>query len=361
MRPNTFSYFALVDRDKAPGVVKKIASTALAAENLGLNASCKLYSTTASGAIDLVISLLKDKADVIMIRFSDLIFPVLFFAILIKRIRGSKIIIDIPTPRVVVLKELDIAIRNPIKRGFRKALMYFSAAWVLYPAHKIVQYADEGLWFSWGVEKKTKKIGNGIVIDEKIPLTKSHWPDDELRLIGVAQLASWHGYDRLISALATLKNKQDCGNVRLTIVGAGNDSSVLKSLVYELKLQDRVSFTGMLTGSELDKAFESAHVGISSLGLYRKGLNEASDLKTREYMARGLSVIGVGKDPDFDDDSPFRFVVANDNSTADLAELISSFGKRKLPLPEEVRRFAKEKLSLEGKLSDILDMGWVCD
>src|SRR5690606_24442717 len=210
--------------------------------------------------------------------------------------------------------------------------------------------------FSFGVSGKTLKIGNGINIDDRIPLVKNVWPDDSLRLIAVAQFASWHGYDRLINALAALKEKYGFERVRLTLVGDGDELLSLKKLVETLGLRSQVSFSGMLRGDELDRAFEGAHIGISSLGLYRKGLNEASDLKTREYMARGLPVIGVGKDPDFEEDSPFRFVVPNDDSVESLVEFLYTVNERALPLPQDVRRFAENHLSLQGKLSAILGL-----
>lgn len=55
-------------------------------------------------------------------------------------------------------------------------------------------------------------------------------------------------------------------------------------------------FTGFLKGEELNAQFKNANIGISILALYRKSLNGASDLKTREYMSKGLTVIGTGAD-----------------------------------------------------------------
>lgn len=355
MQKESFSYFALVDRTKSPGVARKIDSTVLAAAHLGLVSKGSVFSTSRSGVLRFIASLIKEDADIIMIRFSDLVFPLLFLVMVAHRVRGHVVIVDVPTPRVIGIKEIDATTTNKMKSLFRKAWSYCSGGWVLYPANLIVQYAAEGAWFSFGVSGKTLKIGNGIIIDDRIPLIKNVWPDDNLRLIGVAQFASWHGYDRLINALAILKEKYGFDSVRLTLVGDGDELPNLKRLVETFGLRDQVSFTGMLRGDELDRAFEGAHIGVSSLGLYRKGLSEASDLKTREYMARGLPVIGVGKDPDFEENSPFRFVVPNDDSVEDLAELIYGFSNRTLPLPREVRRFAEENLSLKEKLSSIIN------
>ncbi|QIB52610.1 glycosyltransferase [Pseudomonas sp. OIL-1] len=356
MQKKIFSYFALVDRARSPGVARKIDNTVLAAAHLGLVSKGNVFPTSRSGVIKFIVSLIKEDADIIMIRFSDLVFPVLFLVMVTHRVRGHVVIIDVPTPRIIGLKEIDATTKNKMKGLFRKIWSYCSGGWVLYPASLVIQYAAEGAWFSLGVSGKTLKIGNGIAIDDNIPLVKNVWPDDNLRLIGVAQLASWHGYDRLINALAVLKEKYGFDSVQLTLVGDGDELQKLKRLVENLGLRDQVSFTGMLRGDELDRAFCGAHIGISSLGLYRKGLNEASDLKTREYIARGLPVIGVGKDPDFEENSPFRFVVSNDDSVESLVELLYSLKGRELPCKESVRRFAEENLSLVGKLSMILGL-----
>ncbi|WP_417776491.1 glycosyltransferase family 4 protein [Stutzerimonas xanthomarina] len=350
----TFSYYALVNRSKALGVTKKIGGTVDAAKKLGLAATSQIFPTSASGICRIVISILRQKPDILFVRFSDLAFPFIFFAILVARIRGQKVIIDVPTPRVIALKEFNAAVKNPLSRTLRKLWTCLSGPWVLYPAHKIIQYADESLWFSWGTLHKTVKVGNGVNIDKDLPLTKSFWPDSELRLIAVAQLASWHGYDRLINALALLKAIHPEFKVKCVIVGAGEELASLQSMVSKEGLKEQVTFAGMLTGNALDEVFEHAHVGVSSLCLYRKNVEEASDLKTREYMARGLPVLGVGKDPDIDDNSPFRFLVRNNNDAKELAERIYEFSMIELPRSADIRDFAEERLSLEGKLRSIL-------
>jgi hypothetical protein len=110
-----------------------------------------------------------------------------------------------------------------------------------------------------------------------------------------------------------------------------------------------------LTGGDLDKAFAIADIGVSSLGLYRIGLNEASVLKTREYMSRGLCVIGVGSDPDLPPDSPYRFVVPNDDSIEPIAEIIKELSAKKLPNAQEIRDYAEQNLTWKAKMVRVLD------
>lgn len=344
------SYFALVDKEKSPGVEKKINNTVLSANECGFSSEAYLFVNNFSGCKAFFSRIIKEKSTYLIIRFSDLVAPLLFFVMLYLRCRGCKIIIDIPTPRSVGLKEMNDVIRSPWIRQLRKLWSILSGSWILWPANKVIQYADDGWWFSLGVKKKTLKIGNGIWIAPDLPLVNPSDKRDGLNLIGVAQLASWHGYDRLIHALAVLRQRYPEKRFQFTIVGDGAEKPVLERLVVDLGLQESVIFTGLLTGAALDKAFEGQHLGVSSLGLYRKGLNEASDLKTREYMARGLCVLGVGRDPDFEADSSFRFVVPNDDSIELLVYRLNSFFEMDLPSPDLVRLFAEENLSLKSKV-----------
>lgn len=199
-------------------------------------------------------------------------------------------------------------------------------------------------------------MGNGILIIADIPLTKSIWPSDELNLIAVAQLADWHGYDRLLKALFVVNKQSLPYKINLTIVGDGAALALLKQLADTLQLNN-VTFTGRLTGTDLDKVFEQAHIGVASLGLYRIGLAESSVLKTREYMARGLSVLAAGKDPDFDKDSPFRFEVKNADEVESIVKCLADLPIKLQEIePHVAREYAVQNLSIESKVKDFLGL-----
>lgn len=353
MSKNTLSYYALLDVDKGPGVAKKIYSSVKSAEELGYLADSKIFMP--ADKLSYLLSMLREQSNIIYIRSHGPTAFLQFFILLIKRLQGKTIIVDIPTPKVIALKEINTLNASSFTKALSKLILIGSGSWVLFPAHRVVQYADEGCWFSFGVRHKTIKIGNGIRINSDIPLVVPTEKNDYFNLIAVAQLADWHGYDRLIRAIALLKEKHKNFNVSLKIVGDGDALSELKALTNKLHLEHCINFTGILYGNDLDSAFESAHIAVSSLGLHRKGLDEASDLKTREYMARGLCVIGTGKDPDFPSDSPYRFLVSNSNEIDELAALIYKLKKVVLPSPEVVRTYAQSTLSLTSKIEQILN------
>ncbi len=353
MKNKTLAYYAFLNKRKSPGIAKKINNTIEAARDLGIISESKMFNV--QDRIIFLKEILREKSDYIYIRYPGWVSFFLFFILIIKRIQGKKVIIDIPTPRVIGLKEIEDINCSFLRKIISKILLVLAGGWVLWPAYRIVQYADESMWFSFGVKNKTLKIGNGIIINSTTPLIERTSKDECLNLIGVAQLAGWHGYDRLIKAIANLKEKYPDFKVFIKIVGDGVALPRLKSLVKSLKLENECIFTGLLYGEDLNHAFENAHVAVASLGLYRKGLDEASDLKTREYMARGLCVIGVGKDPDFEEHSPYRFVVPNSDEIEELSKVIYKIKHMQLPDPEEVRAYAQINLTLKSKLEKILN------
>lgn len=64
-------------------------------------------------------------------------------------------------------------------------------------------------------------------------------------------------------------------------------------------------------------------MAVSSLALHRDGLNEASPLKTREYLVAGVPVLTAYRDTDFLRGAPFLLQLPNveDNVLPHLAEI----------------------------------------
>lgn len=349
MKHKKLSYYSY-GSENFPGVMKKIDNTVKAAQNLGLQAEHKAYKS--ADKYKSWKAMLSDDADIIFIRFSFLIQTLLFPIVLIKRLQGKKIIIDVPTPRAIALNEMRGAQVKNLK--IKIVWNYIFSSWILFPANLIIQYAEESNFFSFGLRSKTLKMGNGILIDDSIKVVKQQKQTNKINLIAVASIAFWHGYDRLLKAMALAKKNYPNIDINLIIVGDGELLPELKQLADQLDLNAKVRFTGALYGQELEAVYEGANIGISSLGLFRIGLDEASVLKTREYIAKGLCVLGAGKDPDFPESSPYRFLVPNNESIEPIAEMLVKLAQSDLPEPEEVRAYAELHLAFEGKLKKML-------
>lgn len=94
--------------------------------------------------------------------------------------------------------------------------------------------------------------------------------------------------------------------MKFTIIGGSDDSTLdeLCQLVKKLQLDEYVSFAGNVLYEQLDGYFQTADIGIGSLGHHRSGITSLASLKNREYAARGIPFIYSEFDADFDD-KPF--------------------------------------------------------
>ena len=278
-------------------------------------------------------------------------------ALCIARLRKQFVVIDVPTPHSVAVLEVWNSTQSPWRRFRTVALLYLSGPWSLWPATRILQYADEGLWFRLGNAGKTVKIGNGVDV-RSTPQRSStpEWPAPVLRLVGVATVVSWQGYDRLIRAIHELRSDPlRPFDVHFTIVGGGSALDDLAHMTERLGLQEHVTFAGTLSQEALYACYARSHLGVSALAIHRKGLVEASALKAREYCAVGIPFMASGHDPDFAGNVPFRIEVSSDERTDTLIAALRHFGRvRALVSDDDIRRYAVEKLDFSHKLESMI-------
>jgi glycosyltransferase involved in cell wall biosynthesis len=135
--------------------------------------------------------------------------------------------------------------------------------------------------------KPTRVIANGIDLENFAPLPAPANTRPRLAFIGNPGYP-WHGVDKL-AALARL-----VPDVELDIIG-------YESLPGFETLPENLHLHGYLSAGEYKKILGSADAAISSLGLHRIGLEEASPLKSRECLALGLPLVLAYADTDLHD------------------------------------------------------------
>jgi len=121
-------------------------------------------------------------------------------------------------------------------------------------------------------------------------------PDPDLRsragvLFGyVGQMGNQDGIDYLLRSLAELRNRWKYDDFHCWLVGEGEARPSLMELCRSLRLDDRVTFTGYVSRSELLRHLRSVHVGVVP-----DPRNEFTDrstmIKVGEYMALGKPVV----------------------------------------------------------------------
>ena len=195
---------------------------------------------------------------------------------------------------------------------------------------------------------------NGVDVT-RLPVNSRRERSGGLRLLGVANLAEWHGYDRVIRGLA---EEGSAKSVEFDIVGDGPERRALETLASSLGVVDRVHFHGVKTGAALDAMFSACDLAVGSLGMHRLALGTASSLKTREYCARGIPFVLGNPDADFPEGWPFAFRIVSDESPLNVGALTEAFGAMSEAYPDyplRMRRYSEERLTWAGKLRPVVD------
>ena len=232
----------------------------------------------------------------------------------LKRLKKEKIRIieEIPTypydKELLTLKGIGLKVFFIIDKLFR----IFMKKYVDY----IVTYSEDTSIF----EIPAISINNGIEMKE-IPMRVKKTVTKPIRILTVSTMYFWHGYDRLIRSLAKYYETHNTRDVYIEMVGDGVCRKEWERLTSLLGIEKYVTFHGMLSGKELDTIYDQCDIAAASLAPYRKGMTKASELKIREYCARGipfvLTNIDLGLHNEF-----FYYKLDNDDSLIDIEQMV---------------------------------------
>lgn len=201
--------------------------------------------------------------------------------------------------------------------------------------------------------KPAINIENGIDVNSLKARTPNN--EDTIHILALASMCYWHGYDRLIKSLAQYTGEH---KVVIHMVG-GNDGGCLgewKQLATDLKLDDKVIFHNSMFGAQLDDIVDLCDLGAASLG--RKDFKVISELKTREYIARGLPFIMAVDDVVLSKlEEKYWIKISNDDAIPDMAKIIE-FAlemRDRENLIEDMRKIASDKLSWDAQYKKLFD------
>ena len=342
MKNRKFIYLS-VTPDNAIGIRKKIQGFSAAFVNMGM--SCRhIIEKKTSNLLKKIIHA-KDNYELIFIRYYSP--KVLFIIIFLRIYYGSRIILDLPTPLQIGINEE----RNFVKKIILFAAYLFTSPLINILCYKVLMYGPESKYFQYFTNNKIINVTNGYNVS-KINFNDSLSNDNKtIKLVGVAAIADWHGFDRVIRSMKNSINK-----IEFNIIGNGPELGSLKKLVNSNNLNKFVKFHGNLQGKELEDIYYKSDIGIATCAGFRKNINKASDLKSREYVNYGIPFISSVDDDDFVGCN-FVFKVLNDESLINLDKIIGSFHSRKLTNDRAlINKYAVENLSFNSKVKKILDL-----
>lgn len=346
-------YLSMTDKSKFIGVHKKISDTLSAARNLNYIAhSFYIKNQGIKNLLKIPFILIKIKCDMIFIRsvdpFTFILIPFVFLA----RLKGKIIYYDIPTPMQASYHEDKIK-RNKsyVKRILYNIYYLLNGPWSYWFFNRIIQYGNENWYYRIGNNNKTILLGNGIDPNRfKLREKKYSCNINALNLIAVANVSYYHGYDRVIKAMKKWNKSESPYTIKFDIIGDGPEISYLKEIAAELNGVS-ILFHGNQNADYIYNAYSKAHLAVSSLGLYKLGLQFASVLKAREYCLCGIPFIAAGEDPDFNKQLDFVFNVKNDDSIDEIIEIFRNYPTVCTDLiPSDIRKYAIDNISYESKL-----------
>jgi hypothetical protein len=238
------------------------------------------------------------------------------------------------------------------------SLRYKILAWGDWVSRSFLRrYVDRIVTFStvreiFGVS--TIRISNGVDAQSLQPLPK---PQALLpfRLLGLANLAFWHGYDRVIAGIASYKANGGKREIVFDIVGIGNELARLKGDALRAGLEAEVRFHGSLTGEKLTAVMTGAHVGVACIGMHRVD-KDTSDLKSREFCARGLPFLSGYCDRDFSANLPFVLQVPATDDPIDIEAVLHFYDRLKANCPNyplDMHDFAQQNLTWQVKMAPV--------
>ena len=228
--------------------------------------------------------------------------------------------------------------------------------------HKLYAQMDAIVTFSDAKEifgQRTINISNGVDFGS-IPLHKPVITNDELHLIGVAEVHYWHGYDRLIAGIGEYYKNGGKRDVFFHIVGGVASCEMHDSmhapgyieLMEKYHVKDRVIFHGQLFGDELDAVFNQCQFAIGSLARHRSGITVIKTLKNREYATRGIPFIYSEQDSDFDE-QPYVLKIPADESPVDMNKIWNFMDSFQMK-PVEIRKTV-EHLTWTIQMQKVVD------
>ncbi len=223
----------------------------------------------------------------------------------------------------------------------------------------IVTFSDEEQIFG----QRTIRISNGVDLDAIPLLTTRHDTSQQIHIIAVAEVHSWHGFDRFIHGLGEYYRKhegQPRRDVFFHIVGKvwpaemeGSDVAPgYAPYIREYGIERYVKFHDKLFGEALDEVFNHCSFAVGSLARHRSGITVIKTLKNREYACRGIPFIYSEQDSDFDH-QPYILKAPADESPIDIDAVLHFIDHFNIS-PQDIRRTV-EHLSWKNQMEKVVE------
>ena len=185
----------------------------------------------------------------------------------------------------VVYEDLDCF--ADLYSGIRRKLISFLEKFALKRANLVISVSQPLL------RRASQLNSNCLLISNGANLVSFHGFQAESRepfIVYTGSFDKWAGLELVIRAFPLVKRKVP--NVKMKIIGGGEETQALETLVKNLSLRDSIFFTGKLPYDQMAEVLCKCYVGVA---MFRPcdAATFASPLKLFDYMAAGLPVIAT--------------------------------------------------------------------
>lgn len=221
---------------------------------------------------------------------------------------------------------------------------------------RIVTYSEDDQIYNI----KAINISNAVDVNS-LRQRNSSLSGSEINIIMVAQMAFWHGYDRVIEGLKQYYINHGAENIKLHFVGDGDQSvlSAYQSLSDNEVLKGHVIFYGRKSGAELDDIYDKCCFAMDSMGRHRTGVYYNSTLKGKEYLAKGLPIISGVKTELDNMNFKYYFRVPADDSPLNFKDIVEFYhniydDENEMDIAKEIRDFCASHFEFRQTFEPVL-------
>jgi hypothetical protein len=180
-----------------------------------------------------------------------------------------------------------------------------------------------------------------------------YFKGSSLRILMVcSKLQPWHGIERFFESVRIWEVNNPYLSIKIDIVG-----EIFKNNFDRIKLPKYIVFHGSKNDNEIIELAKNANMGLSTLGLFLKNMDEACPLKSREYISLGLPFIYGYKDQDINSASDLLgFNVPNNNSLLILDDIMEWLHKIDISRDQYFLNWLelRKRISWESKMQQFL-------
>lgn len=146
----------------------------------------------------------------------------------------------------------------------------------------------------------------------------------EYHLLALGHMREYHGIDRIVEGMRQYYEEGGKTEIFLHIVGTDCDGCLAhnKERAEKYGLENRFILEGFHTGKELDAICDQCDAAFCAMAYYIKGGIIGNELKTREYMSRGIPFIISVPDDSLPKEARYILKIENNSTPIRMNEVI---------------------------------------